>query len=118
MLEIDQNVENAPEALERLLRKNERFEDLAEFYRQQADYASDNDVRAEYLQKLGVVLARELHKTEEAVEVLGQALENKPSSKASRRALESLLFATEAKDENREIRNTMGQADSRSRCFD
>ena len=107
MLENDQNAQHAPEALERLLRKKERFDELSEFYRQRADYASDNEARSEYLQKLGVVLARELHKTEEAVEVLGEALSNNPTSKASRRALESLLFSTAATDENRELRSTM-----------
>ncbi|MBQ9396840.1 MAG: hypothetical protein IJU23_15165 [Proteobacteria bacterium] len=107
MLEIDQKAESAAPALERLLRKTEQFEELAEFYRSQSDFASSDTERAEYLHKLGAVLFSELHNTQEAVEVLGNALSIQPSSTACKRAVEKMLDETAAVPENAEIRNNM-----------
>ena len=107
MLEIDQNAQNAIPALERLLRKTEQYKELADFYRQQSDYAANDDVRVDYLHKLGVVLSRDLNDMAEATEVIGQALSIQPKSSACKRTLESMLNNTAPDPENAEIRNTM-----------
>jgi tetratricopeptide (TPR) repeat protein len=107
MLEIDQNTASACTALERLLRKTEQYKELADFYRTQSDYASDDKERVEYMHKLGVVLARELHDMEEATEVLENALSIQRDSSACKRAVESMLANLEATDENTAIRNRM-----------
>ena len=107
LLDIDASNSHAALALERLLRKLGQFKELAIFYRQQVDYAPDDSIRVEYLHKLGLLLARDLHEIEEAVDVFGNALSIDANSVACKRAVESMLDDLPATDENAQVRNTM-----------
>ena len=107
ILDIDPNVGVVPASVERLLRKTSQFEALSDFYRQRSDYAQNDETRVEYLHKLGVVLARELHRVADATEVLGDALSIDKNSTACKRAVETMLNETEATEENAEIRHSM-----------
>ena len=107
ILEIEPTSAPAAMALERLLRKTNQFEDLAEFYRNQIDVVSSDDERVDMMQKLAMTLFNELHNTDDAVSTLRDALDIQPKSNACKRAVETMLKATPENEDTVETRHAM-----------
>lgn len=88
----------ARRALERLLHQSARWADLADLYRQQADFARDQDERLDYRFRLAQLLETELDQLDEALDIYRDILGSDPRHTESRRALEGLCRDLSTRD--------------------
>jgi tetratricopeptide (TPR) repeat protein len=77
-------------ALDALLKSEERYEDLAVLLRRRADHVSDESLRVDMLQQLAFLLEDMLERGDESIVVYREILEIRPDHEMAVRALERL----------------------------
>ncbi|MGM0556432.1 MAG: hypothetical protein ACQEVA_08665 [Myxococcota bacterium] len=104
VLELENDRQNAVEALERLFRRREAWADLDELYARQADLAMDPDRRRIYLLRLGKLRAEALDDYIGATELLSQLVTEDPGDDEALEAIEGLEQELEDSAERPELR--------------
>jgi tetratricopeptide (TPR) repeat protein len=97
-------------ALDRVLRKEEAYPELAEILSREAEVVVEPSAQAEFLAALGEVRLRALGDAEGALSAFRDALERNPDHGAARAALHELLEREEAREGALEILEPMAEA--------
>lgn len=98
LTEIDPDDRSSRRALERLLQRGQRWHDLADLYRNQAETAEDPHVARERRFRLAQLMESELEQLDEALDIYESILVEDPRDFETRRALTGLERDLEVRD--------------------
>ncbi len=93
--------------LEDLLIRKERWDNLAELYREAADSTYDAEEKNSHLYKLGEILETKLERKEDSIEVYREILDSTPSEERAASALERLYTELERWEDLAELYITL-----------
>ena len=91
VLQVHPGYVPALRALGRIYRGSDRYDDVLEIYRREAEVAADDDHRAAGLLRVAEVLREHLERVDEAEQVYREALDLRPGDQAALAGLEEIL---------------------------